>query len=212
MDIADDIKMANSALSGKLFEAVTKSMRAEYMAKMAEKMDVAKQNSGLLNPPGVLKAENEFMVRMGGFVSISQENRFHAGDYGIQYTALKKIKDTLQPMTLNELHKSAALKKIKEEVVRCSAKKQGPVGFRILCENGVLVYNPKTNKVKGEPLSDRDKMWLKTHLEDIAKANGLKTRCNQRLQRQENYDEHFNKLDKGSKQLNKDSKHDRSFR
>ena len=208
MDIADDIKMANSAISDKLFKAVTNSIKDMKM----KKMDAAKQNLGLLNSPGVLKTENEFMVRMGGFVYISQENRFHAGDYGIQYTALKKIKDTLQPMKLNELHKSASLEKTKEEVVRCSAKKQGPVGFRILCENGVLVYDPKTNKVKGEPLSDRDKMWLKTDLEDIARANGLKPRCNQRLQSQENFHEQFNKLYKGSKQLDKDSKHDRSLR
>ena len=105
-------------------------------------------------------------------------------------------------MTMKELKGSETLKKIIEDIKR--HKGESIENFQVHCADNKMIYNIGGKFSRNVPSSDYEKMWQKTHLEDIAKKNGLTPFSRENLKNHENLHEW---LDKSTK--HKSSKNDR---
>ena len=127
---------------------------------------------------------NEYVMKTRGYVGIGKQN-------GFEYYAYVREGNKLRPMTIKELKGSETLKKIVEDIKR--HKGENIENFQVQCADNKMIYNPDQKFLRNEPSSDYEKMWQKTHLEDIAKKNGLTPFSRENLKNHENLHEWLDK-------------------
>ena len=138
---------------------------------------------------------NEYVMKTRGYVGIGKQN-------GFEYYAYVREGNKLRPMTMKELKGSETLKKIVEDIKR--HKGESIENFQVHCADNKMTYNKDEKFLRNVPSSDYEKMWQKTHLEDIAKKNGLTPFSRENLKNHENLHEWLEESTK-----HKSSKHDR---